>query len=144
MKFTEDTNKLNNWLSVIGDEWGVQMPRFSHQAVSTIFAEIEELFYPKPRVIKQTQPGYIYLLKSEAGHYKIGRTKNMKERQARLRIQLPFSVETVCSFWTKDMIGAERDLHKKYAHCRLNGEWFNLTEQEAKEIQGYANAAVAS
>lgn len=93
---------------------------------------------PAPRVQfsvpSSRRSGHIYLLSTPHGHFKIGRTVNVTNRQKQLGILLPFPVELVCSFPVDDMVAFEKSLHERYAHRHLNGEWFALTDEERDEI----------
>lgn len=84
------------------------------------------------------RPGYVYLLSTEHGHYKIGRTVNPEARQKQLGILLPFTVQLVCLLATQDMVATERQLHEQFRHRHLNGEWFALTDEERDEIAAMA------
>lgn len=76
------------------------------------------------------QKGYIYLVASLEGHYKIGRSKDVPTRVNTLSIQLPFRVELLHSFSADDYVRAEQIIHERFSHLRLNGEWFRLGEEE--------------
>lgn len=82
--------------------------------------------------------GYVYLLQSATGAYKIGRTKNPKDRMKTFSVKLPFEVEYICIIQTDDMYGLEQSLHDQFANKRLNGEWFNLTPEDVEHIKGLA------
>ena len=80
------------------------------------------------------RPGYVYLVKSGDGYYKIGRSKNVKVRMRDFGLQLPFPFEVIHTIPAKDMYRSEDNLHKRFAHCRLNGEWFSLTKEDVAAI----------
>lgn len=82
--------------------------------------------------------GFVYLIQSSTGSYKIGRTKNPDNRMRTFGVQLPFEVDYVCTIETADMYMLEADLHRKYASKRVNGEWFSLTHEDVAAIQGMA------
>ena len=81
------------------------------------------------------QPGFVYLLRSVTGFYKIGRTKNPKDRLRTFGVLLPFEVEYEHIIPTDDMGRAEMTLHDRYAQKRGNGEWFMLSEQDVIAIK---------
>lgn len=95
---------------------------------------VESVPQPAPQPIVSGRPGYVYLLGTEHGHYKIGRTNNPEARQKQLGILLPFTVQLVCLLATQDMVATERQLHDRFRHRHLNGEWFALTDEERDEI----------
>lgn len=77
--------------------------------------------------------GFVYLIKSPYG-YKIGKTKNMKQRSRLFSVKLPFSIEILCYGWYDDYSLAETEYHHEYAHKRLEGEWFDLNEADIGAI----------
>lgn len=84
---------------------------------------------------KKGQAGYVYLLCSPEGYCKIGRTKNLTPRLLAIGLQLPFRVELVHSIAVSDPVWAERFLHKKFSACRMNGEWFLLSDADINWIK---------
>jgi len=89
-------------------------------------AEIED--------VPKTKPGYIYLLKSADGYYKIGCSQNVQSRMKAFSTQLPHPPELLHTIPAGDMYRAEEGLHKRYAHCRVRGEWFALAEEDVRAI----------
>ncbi len=99
-----------------------------------------EQFYTPTRVkTVKKKPGYVYLIQSPTGAYKIGRTSNPANRIKTFSVKLPFEVEYVCVIPTEDMHGLEAQLHALYAEQRINGEWFNLTPDNVEFIKGLAS-----
>jgi hypothetical protein len=80
------------------------------------------------------RPGFIYLLKSEADYYKIGKSHDVPKRYNTLKVQVPHKVELAHVLPTSDMVWAEKYLHSRYAFERLNGEWFALSDDSVEEI----------
>jgi len=87
--------------------------------------------------------GYIYLLKSSDGFFKIGATKNNpKDRIKKLNTGNPNKIELVHYFQCEKYFKVERFLHKKYKtqKTETNNEWFELTkEQENSFIEDCKN-----
>ena len=79
--------------------------------------------------------GFVYLVKGTNGYYKIGRTLNIADRMKTFSVKLPFDVELEHTIESDDYIAAEKELHKRYAKRRVNGEWFALTEADVKRIK---------
>lgn len=94
--------------------------------------ELPEFPQLEPR---QSKSGYVYLLQSSIGYYKIGYTSNPTTRAATFAVKLPFDVEFMHFIKTNHMRRAEKQLHDKYAERRVNGEWFTLTEADIAEIK---------
>jgi len=78
--------------------------------------------------------GYIYLLKSDYG-YKIGKSKNPKNRNNIFSVKLPFEVEMIKTIKVENYHQVEKDLHKHFEDKHLNGEWFDLTKEEIDEFE---------
>lgn len=86
--------------------------------------------------IKKTKDGYVYIIKkNDENIVKIGMSKNYSERTKQISTKLPFEVETVKVFKTKDMYSLERKLHDIYKEKRLNGEWFELSNEDLEYIK---------
>lgn len=92
----------------------------------------------EPKVVRPPKPGYVYLLQSNSGHFKIGRTSNPKNRAKTFGVQLPFEVEFLCLIQTPDMHALEQDLHSHFVEKRINGEWFELTPEDVAYIKEMA------
>jgi len=82
------------------------------------------------------RPGYIYIIKADTGHYKIGRSNNIPRRMSLFAVKLPFDFEIIHTFPCDDAIEAERILHDAYRQrgFHVKGEWFNLTDRELYPI----------
>jgi len=90
---------------------------------------------PQPKA-KRRDPGFVYLLREINGaHYKIGKTKNPESRAKTFGVQLPYSVEYECVINTPSMSVLETALHERYAHKRINGEWFALDPEDVEYIK---------
>jgi hypothetical protein len=77
--------------------------------------------------------GFIYIIKSEYG-YKIGLSKNIKDRLKLFGVQLPFPIEVVGYYKVGNMHKMELHIHNLYKSKRLNGEWFTLDEKDLVDI----------
>jgi hypothetical protein len=87
---------------------------------------------------KRLRNGYVYLLKSDTGHYKIGRTIDPENRQKTFGVQLPFNVQFECLIKSDDNHKLEKSLHERFEHRRVRGEWFDLTDDDVEYIKGLA------
>jgi hypothetical protein len=77
--------------------------------------------------------GYVYILKSDYG-YKIGCTSNFEKRLNTFSVKLPFDVTPHSFIKCKDWEKLESFLHEKLTHKKINGEWYNLTENDFIDI----------
>lgn len=100
---------------------------------------IQKAAKEKSRATKKS--GYVYLLESATGHYKIGRTIDPDNRIRTFGVKLPFEVEYACIIGTSDMYGLEMRLHNLYAQKRVNGEWFDLEIDDVAYIKSLAGGA---
>lgn len=85
----------------------------------------------------QTDWSFVYLMRSNTGHYKIGFSQDPHKRAVEITKTptiLPIEIEVLHGFRCEDAPLAESALHKLYKFRRQKGEWFNLTEAEAKRI----------
>lgn len=89
----------------------------------------------KTERVHKIVPGYIYFLQDKSQQVKIGKTKNLNERIFHLGLHLPEKPTLFHHFKTKDITKSERDLHDKFQQYRLNGEWFNLPQEELVKIK---------
>lgn len=84
-------------------------------------------------------PGWIYVIKSPDGLYKIGKTKRKPdERLSEFIPKLPFDTEIVCLIQAENHSGFEAGLHQKFADKRVRGEWFRLDEKDIEYLKGLA------
>lgn len=90
---------------------------------------------PAPKQ-RQRYEGFLYLLRAVMPntYYKIGLSKNPKTRIGTLGVQLPFPIEALHIIPTNDMKQAESQLHERYESKRVNGEWFELSDEDVQEI----------
>lgn len=92
-------------------------------------------------ITERVAPGYVYLIQSPSGYYKIGKTINPTNRMKTFTVKLPFEVEYLALIPTQDRHSLERELHKLFDNKRVNGEWFQL---DANDVAHIKNLAVQS
>lgn len=89
---------------------------------------------PEPEPIPEMKiDGYVYLLES-GGVHKIGRAKVVDNRIKQIQPKLPHPINLIHTIPCTNMARAEFELHTRYKDCRLQGEWFNLTDQAVEDI----------
>ena len=96
--------------------------------VSTVnYVELPKLEHPE---------GYVYVIQdiSHTKRYKIGRTSHPATRINSFGVELPFETEIVAILRTTNAVDLERDLHNQFATSRTQGEWFDLTGAQVREI----------
>lgn len=80
--------------------------------------------------------GYVYLMKGRE-RIKIGISGNLttlKRREQRLNTISEYGVERLLLLRTRSPKNLESALHRKYAHKRVNGEWFALSSEDVRDI----------
>lgn len=70
--------------------------------------------------------GYIYLLRSDNGYYKIGKTVDIDKRVKEITREYPVFIQRIHYFKTGQMTKVESFLHKLFSEFKLQGEWFRL------------------
>lgn len=90
--------------------------------------------------------GYIYIIKEqENGRVKIGKAKHYINRLNIFNVKLPFPYEVIKIFEVSNRHKVEKLLHDNFSNKRLNGEWFELNDEDIeaiyndKEICDYIN-----
>lgn len=86
-------------------------------------------------IIRSRISGYVYLLKSASGYWKIGKTVNPDDRIKTFSVKLPFEVEYEHLITCEDHHKAEADLHARFSAKRANGEWFCLDASDIAWIK---------
>lgn len=81
------------------------------------------------------KPGYIYILHSPDKGFKIGKTKDIRTRMQNHKSSLPFPFTHIHTIRTGDLDWAEWALHRKFAACRGDGEWFDLSSEDLTWLQ---------
>lgn len=74
-----------------------------------------------------SEGGYVYLLKRDDGCHKIGISIAPEKRLIQIRRQHP-SACIVHTFYSKEYVEAEKELHTMFEVGRKDGEWFDLDE----------------
>lgn len=78
---------------------------------------------------------HIYLMRNANGHVKIGRSYNPAKREKTLHSENPLWKMIFISQITD--INVEKELHKKFNHKRLRGEWFALNDEDIDYIKRF-------
>ena len=80
--------------------------------------------------------GGVYLFEC-GGQYKIGRSVDFDRRLGEFRHQLPYKPSVVHKIYCSpgESVRLEKELHRRYAHKRGHGEWFQLSPHEIEEIK---------
>lgn len=80
--------------------------------------------------VTETATAYVYLVHHpESGAYKIGRSADPRTRLAQLAPKSA-CLELVATIMTTDSVWLERAMHLTFAHRRIRGEWFALSDDD--------------
>ena len=79
----------------------------------------------------ETALGFVYLMKS-GKYYTIGHTNSPDRRQYEIGLQLPEKLIRIHSIETDDPSGIEAYWHNRFKASRINGEWFNLSNDDIR------------
>lgn len=82
--------------------------------------------------------GYVYLLRSGLGDYKIGCSMKPQNRLLTFGVLLPYPVELLCLIFTPDMYRTEQELQDRFHDKCIAGEWFKLDEADVAVIMEMA------
>lgn len=99
------------------------------------FIEMNKVSKGVCKIERRKVPGYVYLLKSDNGLFKIGYSKNVLARVKQIQKNTPHSIEIICSIRTDDVRTLEEKLHDKYQAALTKYEWFLLSPQQVDEIK---------
>ena len=78
--------------------------------------------------------GWVYLIKSENGLYKIGRSNDIERRFCQFRSQCPVDLYLEHTIYSVNYFRAEEHLHNEFHVQVHHGEWFQLSESDVEWI----------
>lgn len=117
------------------EEWPCWNDDDEFQSMQNEHDKAEATIKELKRLLNSKIGGYVYLIKSASGYWKIGKTINPDDRMKTFSVKLPFEVEYEHIIPCQNHHMAEDSLHLKYATKRVNGEWFNLEDWEVEDIK---------
>jgi len=92
---------------------------------------------PFIKVIKPNNSvGYIYVVHHHGDIYKIGKTSDIDKRLKALKTGNPF-IKLINSRRVQFVSDCESELHNKFAHQRISGEFFHLCDDNLRYIDIY-------
>ena len=80
------------------------------------------------------EQGYVYLM-YDGELWKIGKALNIASRKKQLERQVGKPLELLHSIKSDDYSRAEAEMHFRYRHCRIRGEWFDLKSHELEAFR---------
>ena len=87
--------------------------------------------------LRACRSGEVYLLGTECGVYKIGRTWNVSVRMRHIKPPPGVDGPLVCLWhrWFRNCTAVEEYLHKRFCDKRYQGEWFVLSSKDIAYIK---------
>lgn len=80
--------------------------------------------------------GFVYFIRAEnTGYVKIGRTGDLIIRLQTLERDYNTKIEVIHYISTYDTVTLEKTMHKLFADKRVEGEWFNLSDNDIARIK---------
>lgn len=104
----------------------------TYEDIDWMNKERDEQRDEKQRIVS----GYVYLMKSDNGYYKIGRALDVDIRNKQHMRDYPLVITVLHSFFCRNYIKAESHLLKMFADKKLQGEWFQLDKADIDFITG--------
>ena len=90
-------------------------------------------FVSLPRVARVKQPGYLYFIHEQGrNNCKIGHTIDLIVRRNNLQVANPNKLVVTAAKVVEDGREAEMMAHEAFKDVNIRGEWFRITQQEAK------------
>lgn len=83
--------------------------------------------------MEKSRKGFVYVIQNttaSATLYKIGRTKNIKQRLTNLQVGNAGIMRALYYLPVADTVKAERVLHAIFAADRVKGEWYRIRDME--------------
>lgn len=76
----------------------------------------------------------VYLIRAANGLVKIGFTNNLARRLHNLNSASPLDLKVIGCIKTAIAETIEAELHERYRHLRIRGEWFQLDDADVRDI----------
>lgn len=86
------------------------------------------------RQYREDLGGYVYVIEWH-GYYKIGKARDVSQRLRDIGCSHPVPPKLYKVIPTNAMGQLESRLHKRLAHKRVSGEWFNLDENDLQYLR---------
>ena len=74
--------------------------------------------------------GQVYFVRNNEGHCKIGMTTDLRSRMSQLQVSSSTSLELVFVIHSDKPELLEQEMHKRFQHKWIRGEWFSLDDSD--------------
>ena len=94
---------------------------------------LADMYRRREKNVSRTDPDWdmesgVYFVSAGCdGPIKIGYAKNVSKRIQRMQVDCPY--ELVIMAVLKGGRGLEKEIHRRFATCRIQGEWFKTTDE---------------
>lgn len=86
--------------------------------------------------------GFVYLIQENDGEYtKIGLSEDVENRRNNFQTANPRELHILCKIPHDNPAKLETELHSRYKHKRVRGEWYRLDANDINEIRGLESNA---
>lgn len=126
MDYLDDTTYFRPDDKPEPDEFTIEKPQRTNVMTNDDYLRIME------------KPGYIYLLSSDNGYHKIGRSIDVEDRRSQLEREIPVVIGIEHYFATKYYVAAEAYMHDRFAKYRTGRyEWFMLGKKQTDDFKTF-------
>lgn len=93
------------------------------------------------RIKRTNTGGFVYFIKEiknsdqHQAHIKIGYTNNLDRRLSEFVVSVPYPLEFIHSIYSENAAETERLFHSLYQNKHINGEWFELNQDNLLAIK---------
>lgn len=85
--------------------------------------------------MRKSKAGYVYLYRF-GDFVKIGNSEDPPTRLAEF-MRIPYQTEIIAEYFVENCAALEGAIHKRFAHLRVQYEWFSLGESDIAEIRQF-------
>jgi hypothetical protein len=79
------------------------------------------------RDMRKRRKHEVYFIQAGEHGIKIGYTYRLEKRLRDIQMYCPIKLTVLCSIPGDE--GKERELHRKFKHLRIHGEWFRISDE---------------
>lgn len=135
--FCDEKTKLSYFMEIYEQSEATEEQIADANAASEPSPKSEPILISPP---VKDKSGFVYLLHSSIGYYKIGRSISPEVRVKAFSVEMPFEIKLECLVESKDMHELELYFHRHFKDKRVKGEWFQLDAQDVEYIKNYKPA----
>lgn len=105
-----------------------------------VFSIIHKYHNQYLQFVDEKAPGFIYLLRAgKTNQYKIGKTKDLKDRISGAQVTNHTKLSLVHCFYSSNIHEQEKQVLEYFDDVRLKGEWFKMNEKDISEFKSFSD-----